>query len=278
MFGIGLLLYPQAADWFSSLSHRSQIATYMGQVESAESGDRQRILDVAHDYNEQLNVGPLTDPYVSEFEDSMSTSDRYRAFEKLMNVSGADAIGTLSYPGVDISLPIFHGTSGRVLSTGVGHLYGTSLPVGGPGTRSVLTAHSGLVRAKLFSSLHDARVGDIFWISVLGEDHHYRVEQIHIVRPDDTESLTIIEGEDWVTLFTCTPIRVNSHRLLVHAQRTDPPGDAIEVAAADAAAHAPWWAVMFVGGSLLAALILFLPMRTKKAGPDSDRSRGTAGS
>lgn len=142
---------------------------------------------------------------------------------------------------------MYHGTSEEVISSGIGHMYGTSRP----STRAVLTAHSGLPRAELFTPLHNAEVGQTFWISVLGEDHHYRVESIETVEPGETESLEIIEGEDWVTLFTCTPVGVNSHRLLVHAIRIDAPessggqtigGDGIR-------AGFPWWAVWFVGGS-----------------------------
>lgn len=273
MIGIGLLLYPQAADWFSARAHESVIAGYVSQVQSAPSAERQRVLDAAYAYNEQLSPGPLTDPYVSELEDSIIGSELYAAYEEMLRVSGTEAIGTLSYPGVGINLPIYHGTSGTVISSGVGHLYGTSLPVGVPGTRSVLTAHSGLVRAKLFSPLHEAGVGDVFWISVLGEEHHYRVEAIEIVDAEETESLAIVEGEDWVTLCTCTPIGVNSHRLLVHAQRTDAAAESIEDLGVGVGAGFPWWAMWFVAGSLAAGFILFRPRRWVAVRVDADRSR-----
>jgi sortase A len=170
---------------------------------------------------------------------------------------------------VHIALPIYHGTSDPVISKGVGHMYGTSLPIGGPSTRSVLTAHSGLPNAKLFTPLHQAEVGDTFWISVLGEDHHYQVRAIETVEPGDTESFKIIEGEDWVTLFTCTPIGINSHRLLVHAQRIADPGESglEEVIGGDGVTLGfPWWALWFVGGSGVVAWVLFAPGRKKKKG------------
>ncbi len=266
MVAIALLVYPEAADWFARLNHNAEISGYIERVDATPSAERQAILDAAYAYNEQLQPGPLTDPYVSESEDAVLRSDLYLAYEEMLRVGGTDAIGTLSYPRLDIGLPIFHGTADETISEGVGHLYGTSLPVGGPNTHSVLTAHSGLPQAKLFTSLGEARVGDTFWISVLGEDHHYRVESVETVLPGETESLRIIDGEDWVTLFTCTPTGINSHRLMVHAARI-PDGAAVdesEVIAGDGlAAGFPWWAVWFAGGSGAVAWVIFAPPRRR---------------
>lgn len=266
MVGIGLLLYPQAADWFGSFGRNSEITSYFDNVADTPSEERQRILNAGYTYNDQLEPGPLTDPYLSMAEDAELQSEVYRAYEEMLKVSGTDAIGTLSYPEVDIALPIYHGTTDDVISRGVGHMYGTSLPIGGPSTRSVLTAHSGLINAELFTPLHDSEEGDIFWISVLGEDHYYKVQAIETVLPNETGSLQIIEGEDWVTLFTCTPIGVNSHRLLVHAVRIDPPETVEEeriISSEEISVGFPWWTVWFIGGSLLVALILFAPGRKK---------------
>lgn len=266
MFGIGLLIYPDGADWVNSLGHNSEISGYTRQIENTLPEERQRILDVAYNYNDQLEPGPLTDPYLSEAEDALVGSEVYKAYEEMLRVSGTDAIGTLNYPDANIALPMYHGTSDEVISKGIGHLYGTSLPVGGPSTRAVVTAHSGLPHAKLFTELHDAQVGDIFWFSVLGEEHYYEVRELETVLPNETDSFQIIEGEDWVTLFTCTPVGVNSHRLLVHAQRIPGPeavgeqvidGDGIR-------AGFPWWLVIFLGGSALVALMLFMPAKKKK--------------
>ncbi|WP_224763687.1 class C sortase [Salinibacterium sp. ZJ70] len=266
MVAIGLLVYPDAANWVNSIGHNSEISGYVREVESTPSEERERILDAAYAYNDQLEPGPLTDPYISMSQDAQERSKLYQAYEEMLRVSGTDAIGTLNFPAVNIALPIFHGTSEEAISQGVGHMYGTSLPVGGPSTRSVLTAHSGLPHAALFTPLHAAKVGDTFWISVLGEDHHYIVREIEMVEPGNTESLRIIEGEDWVTLFTCTPVGVNSHRLLVHAERI-PDADAgpLEqtISGDGVPLGFPWWAVWFVGGSALIAWILFVPPRKK---------------
>lgn len=280
MAGIGLLLYPQAADWIATLHHNSEISGYVERVAQTPSEERQRIIDAAYAYNDQLVPGPLTDPYVSEAEDSILQSARYLAYEELLRVSGSDAIGTLNYPALDIALPIYHGTADATISKGLGHLYGTSLPVGGPGTHSVLTAHSGLANARLLTGLTGAKVGDTFWISVLGEEHYYQVKSIETVLPGDTESLKIVDGEDWVTLFTCTPIGINSHRLMVHAIRiADPTDDDLGASAAiggdGISAGFPWWAVWFTGGSLLAALVLFWPRRGAPGGVCGVRSKKT---
>ncbi len=171
MIAIGMLVYPQAANWISRIGQNSQISGYIEQVGNTPSEARARILDAAYRYNDQLGPGPLTDPYTSLADDERQRSDLYLAYEEMLRVSGTEAIGTLSYPAVGIAMPIYHGTSDETTSRGVGHLYGTSLPVGGPSTRSVLTSHSGQAHAELFTPLHRAEVGDTFCISVLGEDH-----------------------------------------------------------------------------------------------------------
>lgn len=266
MVGIGLLLYPDAADWVNSLSHNAEISGYVKQVENTSPEERQHKLDVAYTYNDQLDPGPLTDPYLSEAEDAALGSDLYKAYEEMLRLNGTDAIGTVNYPEVDISLPIYHGTTNEVISKGAGHMYGTSLPIGGPSTRAVMTAHSGLPHAKLFTGLHKAEVGDTFWISVLGEDHYYQVRELETGLPNETDSLTIIDGEDWVTLFTCTPVGVNSHRLLVHAERIPAPensGDQM-IGGDGITAGFPWWLLIFIAGSALVAFVLFKPAKKKK--------------
>ena len=275
MLGIGLLVYPDGANWVNSIGHNEEIAGYVRQVDSTPGEERQRILDAAYAYNDQLEPGPLTDPYISMSEDAVLRTEVYDAYQEMLRVSGTNAIGTLNYPSAGIALPMYHGTADDVISSGIGHMYGTSLPVGGPSTRSVVTAHSGLPQAELFTNLHNARVGDTFWISVLGEDHHYVVREIETVEPGDTESLRIIEGEDWVTLFTCTPIGVNSHRLLVHAERMAdaPVDDGSRVIAADGVQLGfPWWAVWFLGGSGIVALALFAPVRRRDRGTPAQKA------
>ena len=264
MFGIGLLVYSDAADWFSRLGQASEITGYTQRAEQTPAQDRQRILDAAYAYNDELEPGPLTDPYISPQEHAALGTDIYQAYEQMLRLSGTDAIGTVNYPDLDIALPVYHGTEDDTIAKGAGHLYGTSLPVGGPSTRSVLTAHSGLVHAELFTGLLEAEVGDIFWISVLGEDHYYAVRKTETVLPNQTESLRIIDGEDWVTLFTCSPIGINSHRFLVHAERIADP-EPQEHALTVPGPGFPWRAVWFVFGSATAAWLLFAPVKPKRA-------------
>ncbi len=209
-------------------------------------------------------------------EDEVNRSAVYLAYEELLRISGTDVIGTVNYPALNIALPVYHGTTDEVISKGAGHMYGTSLPVGGPSTHAVLTAHSGLPSARLFTRLPEAKVGDQFWISVLSEDHYYQVQAVDTVRPGDTESLKIIEGEDWVTLFTCTPIGINSHRFMVHAERIPDPAkdDGNQFVAGDGiSAGFPWWAVWFVGGSVLVGWFLFAPPGRKKEKSRADPHR-----
>ncbi|WP_454138633.1 class C sortase [Microbacterium paulum] len=265
MVGIGLLVYPDAADWFARLDHNAEISGYVDTVDQTVTGERKAMLDAAYAYNDQLQPGPLLDPYLNNVS-AEAEAGVYAAYEQLLSVSGSDAIGTLSYPAVGITLPIYHGTSDETLGRGVGHLYGSSMPVGGPSTHAALTSHSGLPQAKLFTTLLDAKVGDTFWIDVLGEEHYYRVQSTETVLPGETESLAIAPGQDLVTLFTCAPIGVNSHRFMVHAVRIpDPPADSEQVVAGDGlTAGFPWWALWFVGGSAVVAVILFAPPRKKR--------------
>lgn len=274
MMAIGLLVYPEAASWLARIGHNAEISGYADRVAETPRAERERILNAAYAYNDELEPGPLTDPYISMAEDAVLRSGLYDAYEEMLRLSGTDAIGTLSYPAVDIGLPMFHGTSDAVISLGIGHMYGTSLPVGGPSTRAVLTSHSGLPQAELFTPLHQAKVGDEFWISVLGEDHYYEVRQIEVVEPGQTESFRIIEGEDWVTLFTCTPTGVNSHRLLVHAARTEGPSDGARAAISGngQALGFPWWGVWFAGGSAAVAWFLFAPPKRRRAKQRSVRA------
>ncbi len=270
MTAVGMLVYPQAADWLSRIGHNADISGYVARVADTPSEERERILEAAYAYNDELQPGPLTDPYTSLAEDEALRSELYLAYEEMLRVSGTEAIGTLSYPAVGIGLPVYHGTTEDTISRGIGHLYGTSLPVGGPDTHAVLTSHSGLPHVQLFSPLHKAKMGDTFWISVLGEDHYYRVERIETVLPGQTDSLEIVAGEDWVTLFTCTPIGVNTHRLMIHAIRI-PDQEALgveEIAGDGITLGFPWWAVWFGGGSLVVGWLLFAPQRVagKKSG------------
>lgn len=267
MIGIGALLYPSAADWFATLNHNSEISGYVSQVAALPDEVREAKLEVARQYNELMPAGPLRDPYSRiPGESDVADAAGYKAYTQVLNVSDNGVIGEVVYPRLSIGLPIYHGTDESVLTKGVGHLYGSSLPVGGPSTHAVLTSHSGLVRASLFTELPKAQLGDSFQVTVLGETHHYRVDDIRTVVPGDTSSLAIVDGEDYVTLFTCTPIGVNSHRILVRGVRVPgPEAEGSAIAGDGRQAGFPWWALMFLGGSAVTGYLLFAPPRKRKA-------------
>lgn len=269
MVGIGALLYSSAADWFSTLNHDSEISGYVESVEQLTGPERTEALDIARDYNAHMPQGVLRDPY-STPQDA-ARNDAYALYAEILRVSDNGVIGELSYPSLGIGLPVYHGTSEEVLRKGVGHLYGSSLPVGGPSTHSVLTSHSGLLNASLFTRLPEAKLGDTFTVQVLGERHWYRVDHIETILPEQTEMLQIVPDEDIVTLITCTPIGINSHRIVVQGTRIDPPADAGRhaVEGDGRTAGFPWWAVIFVGGSALTGYLLFAPPSRRRREADA---------
>ncbi len=273
MLGIGALLYPTASDWFATRDHNAEISGYVEHVETLPSATKSALLDQARSYNALLPQGPLSDPFGAA--GAADPDAAYATYEQLLRVSDGGVIGDLVYARLGIGLPIYHGTSDAVLSRGAGHLYGSSLPVGGPSTHAVLTSHSGLARASLFTPLTRAQLGDIFIVDVLGEARYYEVDAIATVLPDDADALRIEPQADHVTLITCTPMGVNSHRLLVRGTRIDAPETADVVPMAGDGRHAgfPWWAVVFVAGSAVVAALLFAPGPRRRSSRPDERGR-----
>ena len=192
--GLSLLLYPTISDWWNSFHQSRAIASYVETVEELDDDAYAQLWEDAQAYNEALSQDN------SRFQPSEEESVRYN---ELLN------------------LPIYHGTDEAVLQVAVGHIEGSSLPVGGPGTHTVLSGHRGLPSATLFTDLDQLDMGDVFLLHVLGETLTYQVDQIRIVEPDDVSLLALEEGEDLCTLVTCTPYGVNSHRLLVRGYRVE---------------------------------------------------------
>lgn len=181
--------------------------------------------ELAIEYNEKL-LGSrtiITDPFDPDQE--QVTDEEY---ERVLNLGEDGVMATITIPKIHVELPVYHGTSDEALQKGVGHLQETSVPIGGESTHCVLSGHTGLPSSKIFDNLDQLEVGDYFIITVLGEDHAYRVTSTEVVLPDETESLVIQPGEDLVTLVTCTPYGVNTHRLLVHAERCEVPDEWLE--------------------------------------------------
>lgn len=259
-------LYSTAANWFSTQNHNAEVSGYLDAVQAVTEEDLAEVRDRAMAYNEVMPQGPLRDPFTGD--DSNAPADAgYRAYEELLRVTPSETIGRVRYPDIGVSLPIYHGTSEAVLTKGAGHLYGSSLPIGGPGTHTVLTAHSGLVHAKLFTPVLEAELGDEFSVEVLGETQWYRVDSIETVLPHETESLRIVPGQDYVTLITCSPLAVNTHRLLVRGERIDRPSQTFDAVVAGDGNEAgfPWWVIGVVGGSALSGWYLYATRSSKRS-------------
>jgi sortase A len=214
--GIGIMLYPTISDWWNLKTQSRVIATYVEQVDDLSTEDYEAILQEARAYNEKL----------SALETPLYDYEQVAGYESILDITGTGIMGYVTIPTIDVQLPIYHGTSAEVLNIAIGHLQGTSLPVGGMGTHSVIMAHRGLPSAKLFSDLDELAVGDTFTVTVLNEVLTYEVCDIAIVLPDEIEKLAIEPGEDYVTLMTCTPYGVNTHRLLVRGKRIETDAEA----------------------------------------------------
>lgn len=216
LMGAGMMLYPFISN--SMFEHRSDslISVYEQEAESLDDAQTDALWQAAEQYNEALRRGcvQLTDPF-DAVQAQMGTDN----YESLLSVGSSGIMTYIEIPSIGVYLPVYHGTSPAVLEQGVGHLEGSSLPVGGVGTHCVLSGHTGLNRAKLFTDLPDLEPGDHFYLHTLGKTLAYAVDQILVVEPYDVSALQIENGEDYVTLVTCTPYGVNTHRLLVRGVR-----------------------------------------------------------
>lgn len=210
--GLSLLLYPIVSDCWNSFHQSQAITAYTEAVAEADDTSLKEWLMDAQLYNAALP------PDQSRFKLS---EEEKAVYESLLNVSGKGIMGYVEIPGINVSLPIYHGSDKEVLQAAVGHIEGSSLPVGGDSTNCVISGHRGLPSSKLFTDLDQLTKGDIFILRVLGEALVYEVDQIRIVEPDDTSLLGIEEGQDLCTLMTCTPYGINSHRLLVRGHRIE---------------------------------------------------------
>ncbi|PIB82734.1 class C sortase [Bifidobacterium sp. N5G01] len=231
--------YPQADDAFAAAQDYNKWLAESGQPILGEAkdpfadvrgGSRARVSDSAESDNQVGESGPqMSDSAESDSQSgadasSASASSADAEYQSLLD-SGGGVMGTIRIPKISVKLPIYHGTSESALASGAGHLYGSSLPVGGKNTHAVLTGHRGLVEAAMFTRLDEMRVGDYFYIEVMGRTLGYQVDRITVIEPNDTSQLKIVPGEDRVTLMTCTPYGVNTHRLLVSATRSAIPDE-----------------------------------------------------
>ncbi|MCI6948916.1 MAG: class C sortase [Oribacterium sp.] len=209
--GLGIVLYPYVSEYVNAKHASRVVVNYDDAVKEITPEDFSQYFEVAEEYNERLRQNP--NPF--------SEDSRTEGYETALNVDGSGMMGYLEIPKISVKLPFYHGTSGAVLNEAVGHLEGSSLPVGGEDTHVVLSAHRGLPSAKLFTDLPELGEGDIFILTVLDRKMTYQVDQILTVLPTELESLEVEDGQDYVTLMTCTPYGINTHRLLVRGHRIE---------------------------------------------------------
>lgn len=206
--------------------------------------------------------GPLRDPYLLNAAGEVENlNDSLAEYRQQLNIGDDHPMAIIHVPSVGIHLPVRHGTSDAILEKSAGHLHGSGLPVGGTSTHSVITAHLGRIESKLFSDLHEVKVNDTFYVEVLGREFHYRVEEIVKIEPDSGDKLRQVPGQDYVTLVTCTPIGVNSHRLLVRGVRIEAPDEGDKdnnlIRSTGFSWEFPWWAVALIATPSITGAYLY---------------------
>ena len=274
IIGLIIVLYPAFSNWWNERHTTKAIATYIEEVEKIDDSGKQEMIDRAVAYNKKL----------SSLDFSL-TDEEYAEYESILDVSGTGIMGYIQIPVINVNLPIYHGTEETILSIAVGHIAGSALPVGGKGTHAVLSGHRGLPSAKLFSDLDLLKEGDIFTISILDQVLTYQIDQIHIVLPEEISDLAISQNEDYVTLVTCTPYGVNTHRILVRGRRIDNIKDMSSIVVnSEAVRISPSIVILVIAVPLIiiAMIISFLIPRKKHLDiknvlSDMHKSLGTGG-
>ncbi len=211
LVGVGILLYPSVSDWWNSMHATRAIASYVTAVEDLSGQEREAMLEAAREYNSRLANGV-----------NFTLTDEQRAeYDSLLDITGTGIMGYVQITSIGVNLPVYHSVDEAVLQVAVGHIPGSSLPVGGERTHAILSGHRGLPSAKLFSDLDQMVEGDTFTLNIMDQTITYMVDQIRIVLPEETDELAIRDGKDYCTLVTCTPYGVNTHRMLVRGKRID---------------------------------------------------------
>ena len=258
LIGLSLLLYPTVSDLWNSYHQSRAIASYTEAVAELDDISYERFWEEAQAYNALLPGNS------HRYQPTREETEQY---EKLLNITGNGIMGYIEIPAIGVSLPIYHGVEDTVLQIAVGHIEGTSLPVGGPSTHCVISGHRGLPSARLFTDLDELTEGDIFMLRVLDEVLTYEVDQIRIVEPQEVELLEIEDGQDLCTLVTCTPYGVNSHRLLVRGHRIENRESASSIrVTADAMQMEPLLVALSAAAPMLLALFIWLLVSGPKKG------------
>lgn len=211
LLGLSIMLYPTLADYWNQKTQSKAIVDYEAMLETLAPKDYSELFNAADEYNRKL----------ASVEFPFTNCDDIEGYDDLLNIMRNGLMGYLSIEKIGVELPIYHGTSDSVLNVAAGHLEGSSLPIGGESTHTVLSAHRGLPSAKLFTDLDKLEVGDAFTITVLDRTLTFEVDKIQIVEPDEVESLYLVEGKEYCSLITCTPYGINTHRLIVRGIRIE---------------------------------------------------------
>lgn len=209
--GVGIFLYPSVSDWWNSMHATRAIAGYVDAVADMSGQEKEDIINAARAYNEKLPNGVNFN----------LTDGEYAEYESLLDITGTGIMGYVQITAIGVNLPVYHSVDEGVLQIAVGHIPGSSLPVGGERTHAILSGHRGLPSAKLFSDLDQIVEGDTFTLNIMDQTITYMVDQIRIVLPEETDELAITDGKDYCTLVTCTPYGINTHRMLVRGKRID---------------------------------------------------------
>lgn len=256
LLGLSLLLYPSFSDYWNSIHQSRAIASYVEAVAEIDDDDYEKIWNDAVEYNTKLQ---------QEKQKWVLTEEQIEEYNSLLNVAGNGIMGYIEIPSINVSLPIYHGVDEAVLQIAIGHIEGSSLPVGGEGSHCVISGHRGLPSAKLFTDLDQLKEGDTFMMRILDETLTYEVDQIRIVEPEDLANIVIEEGQDLCTLVTCTPYGINSHRLLVRGRRIENLEDSYDIrVTADAMQIEPALVAPVLAIPILLVLLIWLLVHYRK--------------
>ena len=252
VLGLCLIGYPSFADAWNRYHSYHAINTYTERLEDMDGSELVRIKEEARAYNQKL-VGKTQTYILSEEE--------MKEYISLLDINGSGMMGYIYIPKIRVTLPIYHTVEDSVIQRAIGHIPGTSLPVGGESTHCVISGHRGLPSAKLFSDIDQLKEGDTFMLQILDETLTYEVDQIHTVLPEEMKDLQIEEGKDYCTLVTCTPYGVNTHRLLVRGHRVDTT-EAVHISA-DAVQMDEKYMAFVIGAVILLVLLVLMFVRRK---------------
>ena len=253
--GLCIFLYPSVSNYINSKHQSHVVKGYQEALVSITEDDYDRLWREAIAYNEELAQRPMS---------FKLTDDQLAEYNKIMDPTGTGVIGTIEIENIGVNLPIYHGTEETVLQTGIGHLEGTSFPTGTKSTHAILSGHRGLPSAKLFTDLDQMIVGDTFLLHIMNKTFAYQVDQINIVLPEETQDLAIVDGKEYVTLVTCTPYGVNTHRLLVRAKRVDYNEETKLIVPADAMRYGNLVVAPFIAAPLILLLFVIFLILTRK--------------